>query len=135
MRPMMKRIVAALLGAVTIATPATALAEEGKWCSTYAQVESNATGGSYVGGILVYEVMATVTRTTPTVTTTTTTTSNVGAGIPGGPSAGTAQTITITTSQPGEAISVEEPVGYYAMNDGSVYQINCLTGDAFKVGD
>lgn len=134
MRRMIKRIVAALLGAVTIATPSTAMAEEaGKWCSTYAQVESNATGGSYVGGKLIFEVMATVTRTTPTITTSTTTTQNLGVGVPGGPSAGTTQTTTVTTIQTGEAVTAEEPFGYYAMNDGSVYQINCLTGDANQI--
>jgi hypothetical protein len=127
MHRVMKKLVATMLAAVTIAAPATALADDGK-CSTYDQVSSNSTGGDYVGGILVYETTATVSRTEPTTTTTTTTTVN--AGIPG---TGGSSTSTTTTTNTGSTTETQEPVGYYAMNDGSIWQIKCVTGEEKKL--
>src|SRR5262245_49559961 len=63
MRKTMKRFVATLLAAITVAAPATARADImdlTKYCSSYDQVESNSTGGDYVGGRLVYESMGSV---------------------------------------------------------------------------
>ena len=131
MHKVMKKLVATMLAAVTIAAPATALADDdaGK-CSTYDQVNSKATGGDYVGGILIYETTATVTRSEPTTTTTTTTT--VTAGIPG---TGGSTTSTTTTTQQGTTTASQDPVGYYSMNDGSIWQINCATGEEKKISN
>lgn len=128
MHKSMKKVVATLLAAVTFAAPMTAVAEEAGQCDRYEQVESNATGGDYVGGILVYETTATVTRSAPTTTVTTSTSGTV--GVPG---TGGTSTVTTTTTQPGSTVSTPEPVGYYAMNDGSIYQINCVTGESTQL--
>jgi hypothetical protein len=129
MQRVLKKLVATMLAAVTIAAPATALAEEddGK-CRSYEQVNSSSTGGDYVGGILFYETMATVTRSEPTTTTTTTT--SVTAGIPG---TGAGGSTTTTTTQPGATTATQEPVGYYSMNDGSIWTINCVTDEEKKI--
>lgn len=130
MRPNLKRFVAALVGAATLLTPVSAFA--GDYCSTYAQVESKASGGQFVGGLLMYETMGTVTRHGDDVTVTTTTSSTAELGIPGS-SAGNTVTISTTVNTPGTIVVTQEPIGYYQMNDGSVYQIRCLTGNAEKV--
>ena len=130
MRPKFKRFVAVLVGAVTLATPGTVWA--GQYCPTYAQVSSGSTGGSYVGGILIYETMATITTASPTVATTTTVSATGEVGVPGTSAGGTTGT-SVTITQPGTIQSVQQPVGYYQMNDGSVYEINCITGDYTQV--
>ena len=129
MHKVMKKLVATVLAAVTIAAPATALAEDSSNCSSYDQVHSGSTGGDFVGGILFYESMSTVTRHEATVTTTTTTTGT--AGIPG---TGTSVSTTTTTTQQGGSVASQEPIGYYAMNDGSIWTINCVTGEERRVG-
>lgn len=129
------RAVAAMVGLATLMTPITALADEaGDYCSTYAQVESKATGGDYVGGLLMYETMATVQRQDDEVTVTTTVTTNGQVGVPGSGAGGSTST-TVTTSTQGTVTTAQEPVGYYSMNDGSVYQINCVTGENRKVSN
>lgn len=136
MRRTFRRIVAALAGAATIATPATAWADAKpgqKFCPTYTQVESNATGGQYVGGILIYETMGTVTRDAGQTNTTVSTTSGMAAGVPNVASGTTTTTVTVTTEGESSSITAEEPIGYYRMNDGSVYQINCLTGGGTQI--
>jgi hypothetical protein len=124
----MKKLVATMLAAATIGAPATALADAGQ-CSSYDQVSSNATGGDYVGGRLFYESEGEVTRSNPTTTTTTTTSGS--AGIPG---TGATVTSTTTTTQSGSSTTTQEPIGYYAMNDGTIWTINCVTGEERKVG-
>jgi hypothetical protein len=128
MQRVLRKFAATMAAAITVAAPATALADDAPACGSYDQVSSSSTGGDYVGGTLLYETMATVTRYEPTVTTTSTTSGS--AGVPG---TGTTVTVTLTTSQPGTSTSAEEPVGYYAMNDGSVWTINCVTGEERKV--
>jgi hypothetical protein len=128
MHKVVKKLVATMVAAVTIAAPATALADEDAKCSSYDQVSSNSTGGDYVGGTLFYETMATVTRSEPTTTSTTTTT--VTGGIPG---TGASGSTTTTTTQPGATTATQEPIGYYAMNDGSIWTINCVTGEEKKI--
>jgi hypothetical protein len=134
MRKTCKRLVAAILAATTIAAPAKAWADPdvAPSCSTYDQVESNSTGGDYVGGILIYETEGTVSRSEPAKTTTATTTTSTQVGVPGSGVTGTV-TVTTSTTQPGTVTTTKEPIGYYAMNDGTVYQINCLTGEFKKV--
>jgi hypothetical protein len=136
MRRSIRRIVAALAGAATIATPATAWADTKpgqKFCPTYTQVESNATGGQYVGGILIYETMGSVTRNDGQTNTSVSTTSGATAGVPNVASGSATTTVTVTTEGESSSITAEEPIGYYRMNDGSVYQINCLTGDGDQI--
>jgi hypothetical protein len=128
MHKVMRKLVATMLAAITIAAPATALADDGGYCSSYDQVRSNSTGGDYVGGILFYETMGTVTRYQPTTTSTTTTTGS--AGIPG---TGTSVSGSSTTTQQGQTTSTQEPFGYYAMNDGSIWMINCVTGEETRI--
>jgi hypothetical protein len=128
MHRVMKKLVATMLAAVTVAAPATALAEDSGECSSYDQVHSNSTGGDYVGGTLIYETTATVARTESSITTTSTTT--VSAGIPG---TGASTTVTTTKSDGSTTTTTQEPVGYYAMNDGSIWRINCLTDEEKKI--
>jgi hypothetical protein len=130
MHRVMKKLVATMLAAVAIAAPATALADDGGECASYDQVKSSSTGGDYVGGRLIYESEGSVTRSEPTTTTTTTTTGS--AGVPG---TGTSITSTTTTTQPGTSTTTQEPIGYYAMNDGTIWTINCVTGDEKKVSN
>jgi hypothetical protein len=79
-----------------------------------------------------YETMAEVTREGRRTTTATGTTTGGQIGVPGtGGNASITVTVTISESEP--TISAQEPVGYYKMNDGSVYQINCLTGETNKI--
>jgi hypothetical protein len=125
MRPRFKRIVAALMGAVSLATPGTVWA--GEYCPTYAQVASSSTGGSYVGGILMYETTATYETKDPTISTTTTVETTGSVGVPG-TSAGGTTVISTTVIEEGETKTIQQPVGYYQMNDGSIYEINCITG-------
>ena len=128
-----KRIVAALVGVAMTIAPVSAWADpsaDGQdYCATYAQVASHATGGDYVGGILSYEGMGNVSRSEPSTTSTVTTTVTIGA-----PGNGTSTTITTTTTQPGNVTTTQEPIGTYNMNDGTVWEVNCLTGAAHKVG-
>jgi hypothetical protein len=133
MRQVLRKLVATLVAAVTIATPARALADEaGKYCTTFEQVESNATGGDYVGGLLIYETMGTVARSSEGTTTTTTISASGTAGIPGSGVTTSGSTST-TTVAPMSTVTTEEPIGYYKMNDGSIYQINCLTGESTQL--
>lgn len=125
-----KRIVAALVGVAMITTPASS-AWAGEYCSTYGQVESHATGGDYVGGILAYETMGTVTRSDGSTSTTVTTSSTISIA----PSSGVTTTVTSTTTSGTTTTSTQEPIGVYNMNDGTVWEINCLTGATRKVGD
>jgi hypothetical protein len=115
-----RRIVAALVGAAMLTAPASAWA--GDYCSTYHQVASHSTGGDYVGGLLSYETMGSVTRNDGGETVAVT----LGSGTP------VATTITVTS--PGDITTTQEPIGTYDMNDGTVWQVNCLTGAATKVG-
>lgn len=140
MRKTWRRIVAAVAGAVIIGTPLHAWAEVpdvSGYCSTYAQVVSNGNGGTYVGGILFYEAEATVTRTSPSTTssgsTTNTTTTTVGVPNTAQGGGSTSSTSTTTTTQNGTSTSTQEPVGFYQTNDGTVWEINCLTGTAYRV--
>ena len=133
MRKTFKRIVAAMLAAMTIGAPVTARADAGDWCSTGTMLKSNATGGDYIAGILVYETMGTVSRSGPAVTSTTTTTSTGQVGVPGTGAGGSVSTTTTTTT-PGTVTTIQEPIGLYAMNDGSLYQIDCATGESNKIG-
>jgi hypothetical protein len=114
-----RRIVAALVGVAMLAAPGSAWA--GEYCSTYDQVASHATGGDYVGGILSYETMGSVARNDGGTT--------VSVSISGG-----GVTTTVTASSPGNITTTQEPIGTYNMNDGTVWQVNCLTGAATKVG-
>ncbi|HYV97379.1 MAG TPA: hypothetical protein VE967_08010 [Gemmatimonadaceae bacterium] len=136
MRSILKRLVATVMAAVVFASPVKAWADmdpsASAACSTYRQVESNATGGDYVGGILFYETEGTVSRTQPSTTTTSTTSSTATLGA-GGSGASTTVTTTTTTTQPGNTTTTKEPIGFYAMNDGSIYEINCVTGESKKV--
>lgn len=127
MHKVMKKLVATLLAAITVAAPATAIADSG-YCSSYDQVHSNSTGGDYVGGTLFYESMTTVTRSDATVTTTVSSTAT--GGIPG---TGASVTQTTTTTTEGQSRASQEPVGYYAMNDGSIWTINCVTGEERRI--
>lgn len=128
MRMMWKRATAALV-AVSLATPVSVWGDEAGYCPDYKQVASNATGGDWVAGRLMYETMGSITREEEKVTTTTTTTS--GAGVNGGVvSASGSTSTTVTVHSSSETTTAQEPLGYYAMNDGSVYQINCITGKA-----
>jgi hypothetical protein len=128
MRTTFRKIVATALAA-TIATPVAAWAEEGPNCSRFEQVESDATGGDWVGGLLMYETTGSVSRSDNGTTTTTTTTTTTQVGVPGTNSGGSV-TVTHQSNQPSTTITTQEPFGYYAMNDGSVYQINCVTGES-----
>lgn len=132
MRPKFKRFVAALVGVATLMSPVTVFA--GEYCSTYAQVESGSGGGQFVGGVLMYESLGTYTRSQPTTSVTTTTTANAQVGT-SGTHAGNTVTISTTITTPGESLVIQQPVGYYAMNDGSVYEINCITGEETKISD
>ncbi|HKS07834.1 MAG TPA: hypothetical protein VJR92_16140 [Gemmatimonadaceae bacterium] len=119
-----------------VITPATAFADAKpgqQFCPTYKQVESTATGGQYVGGILLYETMGTVTRIQPSQTTTVSVSSETELGVPQVVSSGATTTVSVATTGPSGSVTTEEPIGFYQMNDGTVYQINCLTGDAHKV--
>ena len=135
MRREFKRVLAALLGA-TMITPGTALADKKpgqNFCPTYDQVESDATGGSYVGGILMYETMGEVTRDGDKTTTTTTTTTSAQVGVPGTGATSTV-TVTVATTESEPTTTTQAPIGFYKMNDGSTYEINCITGENKKVG-
>jgi hypothetical protein len=133
MRGTMKKFIATMLAAIVVAAPAKAWAYDySPKCDSYDQVASNATGGDWVGGLLMFEAMATVVRPgeTTTTTTSTTTTGSIGAS---GTSAGVSTTVTTTTTTTTSSTTTQEPVGYYAMNDGSVYMINCITGESKKL--
>jgi hypothetical protein len=132
MRKTFKRIVAAMLAAVTIGTPSTMWA--GEYCSTGAMVKSHATGGDYIAGILVYETMGTVTRSGPGGSSTTTTSTTGQVGVPGTGASGTITT-SQTTVMPTTVVTTQEPIGIYAMNDGSLYEIDCATGQSTKIRD
>ena len=114
-----KRIVAALVGVAMVTAPVSAWA--GEYCSTYDQVASHATGGDWVGGILSYETMGNVTRNDGG--------SSVSVSVSGG-----GVTTTVTATQPGNITTTQEPIGTYNMNDGTVWQVNCLSGAATKIG-
>jgi hypothetical protein len=79
-----------------------------------------------------YETTAQIGRSEPTTSITVSSTTSSSLGVPGS-SVGTTTTISTTTTQQGGVVTAEEPVGYYTMNDGSVYQINCITGEAIQV--
>jgi hypothetical protein len=128
MRKLVKRTMAALT-AVVLAVPVSLWGEEAGYCRDYRQVASNATGGDWVAGRLMYETMGAVERTTEEVTVTTTTTTSAGVNTRVVSASGTTTTST-TTKNETTTTTTEEPVGYYAMNDGSVYQINCITGES-----
>jgi hypothetical protein len=128
MHRVMKKLVATMLAAVTIAAPAAALAEDAGECTHYDQVHSNSTGGDYVGGTLFYETTASVARSDATITTTSTT--SVTVGVPG---TGASTSVTTTRTETGSTTTAQEPLGYYAMNDGSVWTINCASGEEKKI--
>lgn len=133
MRWTFKRIVACAVGTAMFVTPVAAWADpSGTYCSSYAQVESNATGGSYVGGKLTYETMGNVSRSDPS-TTTTVTQTGTGSVTVGAGTGTVTTTTTTTTTQAGNTTTTQEPIGFYQMNDGSIYEINCITGDSRKV--
>ena len=137
MRRRFKRVVAALIGGAMLVTPATALADAKpgqKFCPTYKQIESTATGGSYIAGILLYETMGKVSRTADRQTTTVSTTTSGELGVPKVVSTETSTTVAVTTEEGSITTTADEPIGYYQMNDGSVYQVNCVTGQAEQVG-
>lgn len=129
MHKTMKRFVAALTGLAMAVAPVTAWADEAAGCPLYVQVQSNATGGEFVAGLLVDTATRETTTTTTTffsgsaeVTGTVTVTSNNANG-----SLGTSYTRTVVT------VSNEtNNIGYYKMNDGSSWEVNCTTGDATK---
>jgi hypothetical protein len=131
MRRTLKRIVATMLAAAVVGAPVSASA--GDYCATGTLVRSHATGGDYIAGLLIYETMGSVEREHPGPTTTTTVTSSTEVGV-GGTGITTTVSTTRTLTAETTVIGTEEPIGYYAMNDGSVYQINCLTGESYKVG-
>ena len=94
---------------------------------------SNATGGDYIAGILIYETMGAVERNKGGQSTTITTSSGSELGAP--PAViGTTTTVSITSTDPSTVVTADEPVGYYKMNDGSVYQINCVSGETQQIG-
>lgn len=130
-----KRIIAAFVGGAMLATPAGAWAEKPgqDFCSTYDQVSSNATGGSYVGGILIYETTGSVQRSPGATTTTTTTSTTTTVSINGSGGSATTTVTTANTVPNGPTVTTDEPVGFYRMNDGSTYEINCLTGENRQV--
>ena len=124
MHKVTKRFVAVLCGIATLVGPTTALAEG--FCTTYLQVQSTTTGGEYIAGLLTGET----TREVVTVRTLNTT---VGSEINGGgvvvkaSTSGTVGTVdTVTTTETFD-------VGYYKMNDGSVWEVNCDRGDTRRV--
>jgi hypothetical protein len=131
MRKTLKRIIATMLAAVTIGTPATAWG--GDYCATGTLVKSHATGGDYVAGILIYETMGSVARSESGGSSTSTASATGQLGVPGTGAGGTVTT-SQTTTRPTTTVTTEEPIGFYAMNDGSVYEINCVTGEARQVG-
>ena len=134
MRKTLKRTVAMVLAAVTLGAPATAWADAGGYCSTGAMVKSHATGGDYIAGILIYETMGTVARVEPSSSSTTTTSVTSQVGVPGTGAGGTVTT-TQTNTNGSITTTTQEPVGFYAMNDGSLYEIDCVTGQATKIRD
>jgi len=126
-----KRIVAVLLAAASIATPTRAWASGP--CSTYGQVASHATGGDWVGGLLVYQSVGTVTRHADGSSTSSSSTSGGSVDIPEIGGASGSSTSTTVMTQTGTTTTTQEPVGIYAMNDGSMYEINCITGESTRV--
>ena len=137
MRRSFKRVVAALIGGAMLVTPATALADAKpgqKFCPTYKQIESTATGGSYIAGILLYETMGSVERTNEQRSTTVSTTTSGELGVPRVASTETSTTVAVTTEEATITTTADEPIGYYQMNDGSVYQVNCITNKSEQVG-
>ena len=135
MRKTLRRIVAAVAAAM-IAAPAQAQsrASADEYCTTYKQVASHATGGDWVGGTLVYETTGTVSRSGPTNTTTVTSSTTISAGLPVGASGSVSTTVTTTMAQDGSTFTTQEPIGIYAMNDGSMYEIDCVTGESRRIG-
>ena len=126
MRKTFKRFVATMLAAAIVGAPASAWA--GDYCPTGKLVESHATGGDYIAGLLIYETMGTVSRQSSIETTTTTVTTSMQVGVPG---TGATTTVTETQTVMAETSTNQtpEPLGFYAMNDGSMYEINCVTGE------
>jgi hypothetical protein len=120
-----KRIIAALVGVAMVTAPVSAWA--GEYCSTYHQVASHNTGGDWVGGILAYESWASVTRSDVSTTNTVTTTIGLAGGLG-------STTVTSTTTQSGNSTTTQEPIGIYNMNDGTVWEVNCLTGASRQIG-
>jgi hypothetical protein len=134
MRTTVKRFVAAVCGVVTTAAPGMAWAE--KPCPTYFQVQSTATGGEFVGGLLFSESSRELTELRTTTTTTTATASGeTEIKLPGG-SASTSGTITKTVVEDQTTtVSGTHNVGVYKMNDGSTWLVNCDQGtQMYSVG-
>jgi hypothetical protein len=126
MHKLTKKFVAILCGIATLVGPTTALAEGTGFCTTYMQVRSNGTGGEYVGGLLKGETERTETREYYINTT-------VESEVNGGGVVVTASTSGSVGS--GEKITRSETfdIGYYEMNDGSLWEVNCDTGAKARV--
>lgn len=125
MNKLTKRVVAVLCGIATLVGPTTALAEGD--CKTYFQVESSATGGQYVGGLLTATSQRAETETNQY---SLLLSSEAAATIFGtGATVGSTATHTIIRSE-----TNTYDVGHYTMNDGSKWEVNCDTGDAKRVG-
>lgn len=132
MRRRFRRCVAALVGAVMVATPGRVWAQSSFQCPTFKMVASHSTGGDWIAGLLMYQTDGSVTRTEATTSTTTTTSSNESVNSPIAAASVGAST-TVTTTNTGGTVTTKEPFGYYAMNDGTTWQINCLNGEGRQI--
>lgn len=125
MHKVTKRFVAVLCGIATLVGPTTALAEGGD-CKTYFQVESTATGGQFVGGLLTATSQRAITEADQY---SLLLTSDAAAKIFGtGATVGTTATHTKTYTE-----TNTYDVGHYTMNDGSKWEVNCDKGTAVRV--
>jgi hypothetical protein len=133
MRTLTTRIVALVAGAVTMGMPAVLAAEEAKPCPTSFYVQSNATGGDYVMGLLFSEEerpaeISTVRTTNHAASATAETELKLPVG--SASASGTASTGTTTIEK--VVIGGTYNVGIYKMNDGSTWAVNCDFGLAIK---
>jgi hypothetical protein len=126
---MFKRSVAALVGVAMVATPSRLWADDRNTspCPTFYQVASHATGGDWIAGILTYVDWGSVARSDNTTSTTTTTSTTGSLGVVAVASESMTTSVTVTTTQTGSTTTTQEPIGFYNMNDGSTWQINCIS--------
>jgi hypothetical protein len=124
MRTTVKRFVAAVCGVVTTAAPGMAWAE--KPCPTYFQVQSTATGGEFVGGLLFSESSRTLTdEKSKTTTTSLTANTETEIKLPVGSVSGGGTVTTTVVEEEKSTLTGTFNVGVYKMNDGSTWLVNC----------
>jgi hypothetical protein len=122
MHKLTKKFVAILCGIATLVGPSTALAEGTGFCTTYMQVRSGSTGGEYVGGLLKGQIeRETVTERYLN--------STVESEINGGGVVVKASSGGSISSGDKMTITETFDIGFYQMNDGSVWEVNCDNGD------